>query len=176
MLPAFIRIIVIIATTTAFILWITAMQRKLIMLDENVSYAMDQVGVQLTSRLDSLIVLAYMIKNYVGQESESILESIKSGRCLITAGSKPEEVVDQERLISEALNRILIISEKHPELRADKSFINTMDVIKDYENMIGTSIMLYNRSVARFNRETQKFPVSLIAAVLCNRKREYIEE
>ena len=49
MLPTFITIAVIGAV---ILLWIITTQRKLVMLDENINDAMNQIGVQLSCRFD----------------------------------------------------------------------------------------------------------------------------
>jgi LemA protein len=59
MISAFITII---ATTAAIVLWTTSTQRKLVVLDENISNAMSQIGVQLSSRFDALTALLDLTK------------------------------------------------------------------------------------------------------------------
>ena len=51
MLPASITIAVIIV---AIVLWIISIQRRLVVLDENINNAMNQIGVQLSGRFDAL--------------------------------------------------------------------------------------------------------------------------
>ena len=40
-----------------FVLWAVSLQRRLVVLDENIHQAMNQIGVQLASRFDALIAL-----------------------------------------------------------------------------------------------------------------------
>jgi LemA protein len=65
MLPAFIIIISIIAV---IVLWAISTQRKLVVLDENISNAMSQIGVQLSSRFDALSALLDLTKGYAKHE------------------------------------------------------------------------------------------------------------
>ena len=173
MLPIFIAIIAIIGV---IILWIISTQRKLVVLDENVSNAMSQIGVQLSSRFDALTALLDLTKGYDKHESETLIETVKARRSIITAKSTPDDVLRQEGVISEALSRISIVTEKYPELKANQNYIKTMDAVQTYENMVRTSRLIYNDSVTKLNREIRMFPVSLIAGILGFKQRDYLEE
>jgi LemA protein len=82
----------------------------------------------------------------------------------------------QEGIITEALGRIAMVAEQYPELKANQSYIKTMDAVQTYENMVRTSRLIYNDSVTKLNREIRMFPVSLIAGMLGFRQRDYLEE
>ena len=96
MLATLIVIAVIIAT---IVLWIISTQRRLVVLDENISNAMSQIGVQLSSRFDALTALLDLTKGYAKHESETLIETIKSRRSVITAKSTTDDVVRTSRLI-----------------------------------------------------------------------------
>ena len=173
MLQTFIAIIAIIGV---IILWVISTQRKLVILDENVSNAMSQIGVQLSSRFDALTALLDLTKGYAKHESETLIETIKSRRSVITAKSTPEDVLHQEGVISEALGRIAMVTEQYPELKANQTYIKTMGAVETFENMVRTSRLIYNDSVTKLNREIRMFPVSMIAGILGFRQRDYLEE
>ncbi len=173
MLPTFITIAVIIAV---IVLWIISTQRRLVVLDENISNAMSQIGVQLSSRFDALTALLDLTKGYAKHESETLIETIKSRRSVITAKSTPDEVMRQEGIISEALGRISMVTEQYPDLKANQNYIKTMDAVQTFENMVRTSRLIYNDSVTKLNREIRMFPVSMAAGMLGFRQREYLVE
>ena len=173
MLPTLITIIVIIGV---LILWIISAQRKLVILDENINNAMSQIGVQLSSRFDALTALLDLTKGYAKHESETIIETIQLRRSVITAKSTPDDVQQQEGIISEALGRINMVAERYPELKANETYIKTMDAVQTFENMVRTSRLIYNDSVTKLNRQIRMFPVSLIASMLGFKQREYLVE
>ncbi len=70
MLPTFITIS---AIAVVIVIWIISTQRKLVILDENISNAMNQIGVQLSGRFDALTALLDITKGYAAQESEELL-------------------------------------------------------------------------------------------------------
>lgn len=173
MLPTSITIAVIIV---AIVLWIISIQRRLVVLDENISNAMNQIGVQLSGRFDALMALLDLTKGYAKHESETLIETIKSRRIIIMAKSTPDDVMHQEGIISEALGRIAMVKEQYPELKANQVYIKTMDAVQTFENMMRTSYLIYNDSVTKLNREIRMFPVSIIAGMLGFQQREYLVE
>ena len=173
MLPTFIVIAAIIA---AIVLWTISTQRRLVVLDENISSAMSQIGVQLSSRFDALTALLDLTKGYAKHESETLIETIRSRRSVITAKSSPDEVMRQEGVISEALCRIAMVTEHYPELKANQTYIKTMGAVQTFENMVRTSRLIYNDGVTKLNREIRMFPISAISGMLGFRQREYLVE
>ncbi|NMB97901.1 MAG: LemA family protein [Clostridiaceae bacterium] len=168
--------IAVIAIVAVIVLWAISTQRKLVVLDENISNAMSQIGVQISSRFDALMTLLDLTKSYASQESETLIETIKIRRKLITAKSSPQDVLCQERIISEALGRIAIVTEQYPELKANQTYIKAMGAMETFESMVRTSRLIYNDSVTKLNREIRMFPVSVIAGMLGFQQRYYLEE
>ena len=155
--------------------WVMSTQRRLVVMDENINNAMSQIGVQLSSRFDAMTALLDLAKGYAAHESQTLIETIKSRRSVITAKSTPQDVLQQEGVISEALGRISMVAERYPELKADKGYAKCMDAVDSYEKMVRTSRLIYNDSVTKLNREIRMFPVSLIAGMLGFRQRDYLE-
>ncbi|NLG93222.1 MAG: LemA family protein [Clostridiales bacterium] len=173
MLPAF---IVIIAILAAIVLWGILTQRKLVELDENTSDAMSQIGLQRSNRFDALTALLDVTKGCAQRESEALLEAVKSGRSVITAKSTPDDILRQERVLSEALEMISVMTEQYPELKAKQNYKKAMDAEEVFENMVRSSRWIYNDSVRKLNRKIRMFPASVIAKMLGFRQREYLEE
>lgn len=169
-------IIAILAVVAVIAIWFMSTQRRLVVLDENINNAMSQIGVQLSSRFDALTALLDLTKGYAKHESETLIETIKSRRSVITAKSTPDDVLRQEGVISEALGRIAMVSEQYPELKADKNYLKTMDAVQTFENMVRASRLIYNDSVTKLNREIRMFPVSMIAGMMGFKQRDYLEE
>ena len=155
--------------------WVMSTQRRLVVMDENINNAMSQIGVQLSSRFDALTALLDLAKGYAAHESQTLIETVKSRRSVITAKSTPQDVLQQEGVISEALGRISMVAERYPGLKADKGYAKCMDAVDSYEKMVRTSRLIYNDSVTKLNREIRMFPVSLIAGMLGFRQRDYLE-
>lgn len=157
------------------VMWVISVQRRLVGLDENINNAMSQIGVQFSSRFDALTALLDLTKGYAAHESQTLIETIKFRRSVITATSTPEDVMKQEGIISEALGRISMVTEQYPELKANENYMKCMNAVDSYEKMVRTSRLIYNDSVTRLNRELRMFPTSIVAGMLGFRQRDYLE-
>lgn len=169
-------LLITIAIIIMISLWLMSTQRRLVMLDENINNAMSQIGVQLSSRFDVLTALLDFTKGFAAKESEILIENIKSRRSAITAKSTPYDVVRQEEIILQALGQISMILEQYPEIKSNQNYIKTMDAIQTFENMLRTSSLIYNDSVAKLNRNIRMFPVCMVAGVFGFFQRDYLED
>ena len=163
------------AIIAGFVIWAVLVQRRLVAMDENINNAMSQIGVQISSRFDALIALLDITKGYAAEESQILMDAIKPHRSVITAQSTPDDVVAQEGVISEALDRVAVIVRQHPELKSNKSYVKYMNAVDSYEKMMRTSCLIYNDSVSKFNRELRMFPTSLLGRIFGFNQRTYME-
>lgn len=157
------------------ILWTIHIQRRLVTMDEHVNDAMNQIGVQLSSKFDALMALLDLAKGYSDCELLTTIETVKSCRSMITAKSTPDDVWKQEGIISVALSKVIMTAEKYPKLKNDKSFEKYLGAVDSYEKMIRTSCLIYNDSVTKLNRELRMFPTSLVGRLLGFRQHDYLE-
>lgn len=157
------------------VLWMMNTKRSLAIMCENANNAMNQIGVQLSSRFDALTALLDLTKGYAAHEAQTLLSSVKSRRSAITATSTPNDVLKQEEVISEALDRLSMAAEQCPELKTDEGYARCMNAVDSYEKMVRTSGLIYNASVTKLNRTIQMFPTSLIAGLMGVHQRDYLE-
>ena len=163
------------AIIAGFVIWAVLVQRRLVTMDENINNAMSQIGVQISSRFDALIALLDITKGYAAEEAQILMDAIKPHRSVITAQSTPADVVAQEGIISEALDRVTMIVEQCPELKTNKNYVKYMNAVDSYEKMMRTSRLIYNDSVSKFNRELRMFPTSLFGGIFGFSRRNYME-
>ena len=146
-------IIGIIAVVLALLaVWVVNTRRSLAAMDENIDNTMNQIGVQLSSCFDALIALLGLTKGYAANESQTLIETVKSRRSVIAADSTPEDVLKQEGVISEVLVRISVVAGEFPELKANENYRKCMNAVDRYEKMVCTSRLIYNDSVTKLNR------------------------
>lgn len=157
-----------------FAIWIVSIQRKLAMMDAHINSAMNQIGIQISLCFDALLSLLDQAERYAAEESQTLILEVKTQQSAITAESMPEEVMRQERIISETLGRIIAMAERCPELKADKNYIRYRDALDCYKGMAHTGCLIYNDSVVRFNQSLRRVPTGLIAKMLGFRKRGYL--
>lgn len=156
--------------------WIVSVQKKLAAMDENINHSMNQIGVQISSRFDALLLLLEFTKKYAGYEAQTLTEMVKEKRCVILPTSTPQEVLSQEDVINEVLIRTRSVLEEYPGMAVENEYMKCMDAVECYEKMVQTSRLIYNDSVTKLNRELHIFPTSVLARMLGFKKRDYLVE
>lgn len=168
-------IIIAAAVIVLLVIWALSCRRRLAVMNENINNAMAQVGVQLASSYDVLTALWNLTRGCAVHESHMLIETVKSRQSAVTAASMPEDVRQQEKLISEALERISMVAEQYPEVKANENYVKCMNALDGYKIMMRTSELIYNDSVTKLNRELRTFPVSLLAGIFGFQQRDYLE-
>ena len=158
----------------ALFFWIISIQRRIVLMEEDINNAMSQIGVQVSSRWDMLASLLELTKGYDGYEYMMIKEVIKS-RQSVTKDFSPDDVIKQTNIIDEAKTKIMEVAERYPKLKMDSKYIKTMDAVNIYEKIISTSGLIYNDSVRKLNRAINMFPVSMVIGILEFPRRGYFE-
>ena len=167
-------IIILIAVIVVIVLWVISSQRNLVQLDEMCKNALSQIGVQQNSRWDALGALADLTKQYDDHEYSTLMDVIGKRRS-ITSGSSPADVNAQENAITEAMGKIMAISEAYPNLKADAQYQKTMDSVNQYEQNVRMSRMSCNDTITKYNRTLRMIPTCFIAGMLGFMQREYLE-
>ena len=167
--------IIVIAVIVLLVLWVFSTQRKLVNAEELTKNAMSQIGVQQSSRWDALTGLVELIRSYNEHEYKTLKDVIAS-RAGIDSNSTAEEAQAQEDHISEAIRHINVVAEQYPDLKANQTYVKTMDEVGRYENQVRLSRMTYNDSVTRYNRMTRQIPESIVAALFRFTEKQYLKE
>ena len=168
-------LLIIIAIVVILVLWVISVQRKLVKQEEICKNSLSQIGVQLASRWDALKALAELTKSYSEHEYKTITDTI-SQRRPITAASSSADANAQEALFNDALSRLNLVVERYPELKANETYMKTMDSVNTYQNQVRMSQMVYNDSVTKFNQLIRQFPDSIVASLFHFTPREYLEQ
>lgn len=168
-------IIVFVLLIVGLIVWGISMQNKLIKTDELCGNAMSQIGVQQATRWDAMTALADLTKGYADHEYQALTEIIKARRP-VGFKSPTAEAEAQEGMLGQFMNRIAVVAEAYPDLKANGIYIKTMDSLRGYEENVRVSRMVFNDTVTKYNRLIRAFPGSIIAGMLAFRIRDYLRE
>ena len=166
-------VVFLIIVAVAVFLWFVSTQRELVNLDEKCNNALSQIKVQLNSRWDALLALAKSASAYAKHESETLIKTIQSRQTteVRTAG----DVNQQQTAFNEVLGRLMAVREAYPELKASDLFEKTMDGVKEYEENVRMSRMIYNDTATRMNRYVRQWPSSFVANMLHFDVKEYLD-
>jgi LemA protein len=166
-------IIIIIVLAVIIIGYFISTQRSLVNLDEMCKNALSQIEVQLNSRWDALLGLAQVAAKYAQHESETLIGVIKQRRGEIV--NTPEAVNEQQSALRQVMGQLMAIRESYPELKADNLFNEVQDGVKEYEENVRMSRMVYNDTATRMNRMVRQWPSSIVASMLHFDIKEYLK-
>lgn len=157
----FVIILVIVAIIALFII---STYNTLVKARQKVKNAWSQIEVQLQRRFDLIPNLVETVKGYMEHES-SVLEKVTALRTSWANAGTASEKVDIDNQLSGALKTIMAVSENYPDLKANESFTNLQNDLKETENKISFSRQFYNDAVTMYNTQLEVFPKNIIAGM-----------
>jgi LemA protein len=120
------------------------------MMDEDVNNSWAQVENQLQRRNDLIPNLVNTVKGYAAHENE-VLTKITELRSQWGKASNQAEKMETANEISSVLSRLMMISERYPDLKANQNFLSLQAQLEGTENRIAVERMRYNDTVKVFN-------------------------
>ena len=169
-------LIIIIVLAVIVIGYFISTQRALVNLDELCKNALSQIEVQLNSRFDAVIALAKTAAQYAKHESETIIQAVQarggnSGAPINTA----EGINQQSNLLSQLMGRLNVVFERYPELKASELYKDAQKGMKEYEEHVRMSRMVYNDTATKMNRMVRQWPSSIVASILHFDIKDYLK-
>ncbi len=146
-------------------------QKQGVALDENVKAKWSAVETQYQRRSDLIPNLVSTVKGEANFE-QTTLENVIKARASATQihvdpnNLTPEKVQQFQAAqgeLSQALGRLLVVTENYPNLRANDAFRGLQAQLEGTENRIAVARNDYNGSVQEFNTTIRSFPNNFYA-------------
>ena len=163
----------IVALIILIIGWLMSGYNDMVKLDENVNREWSQVENQYQRRLDLIPNLVNVVKGYASHEKET-LEGVIEARAKATQTTIDPSNMTEEQLanfqksqdgLSGALNRLMVVVEKYPDLKAIDNFKQLQDQLEGTENRITVARKDYNKAVTIYNKKVRSFPKNMLAGI-----------
>ena len=169
-------LIIIIVLAVIVIGYFISTQRALVNLDELCKNALSQIEVQLNSRFDAVVALAKAAAQYAKHESDTIIETIQArgGNSGATANT-PAAINAQTDLLGQMMGRLNVVFERYPELKASDLYKEAQVGMKQYEENVRRSRMIYNDTATKMNRMVRQWPSSIVASMLHFDQKDYLK-
>ena len=136
---------------------------SLVQLRNKVKEAFSTMDVYLKKRYDLIPNLVDIVKGYAKHETDTLQEVTKM-RVNAQAGDL-NSAIDSEVKIGDALQSLLVVVEKYPDLKANTNFLDLQERLSKMEEEIAFSRRYYNGSVREYNNKCQMFPLNLVAGM-----------
>ena len=157
------------------LVFVVSVYNSLVQSREMIYNAKGQIAAQIESRWDALTNLISAAKQYSDYEKE-VIENTTRQRTKATRNSSVEELEQDDQQFEKVLGQINVVAENYPDLKASRVYQNTMTNVRDFEDNVRHSRMIYNDTVTKHNRRVQSFPINLLAGILGFSKEEYFAQ
>jgi LemA protein len=133
-----------------------------------------EVQNQYKRRADLIPNLVETVKGYAGHEKDT-LEGVVSARAKATAINVDAKDLNPETMkkfeaaqgeLSQALGRLMVVSERYPDLKANVNFQGLQAQLEGTENRITVARNRYIEAIQEFNNLVTVFPTSLTNSVI----------
>lgn len=173
--------IVVLGVLAIVVIWGVGRYNAIITGEENVNTAWSQVENQYQRRADLILNLVETVKGYAAHESET-LEGVIAARAKATqvvvdpANATAEQIAAFQAVqgeLSQALGRLMAISESYPDLKASANFSALQSQLEGTENRITVARNNFNEVARQFNTMIRRFPTNIIANMMNAEQRPY---
>jgi LemA protein len=130
---------------------------------------------QYQRRADLIPNLVETVKGYAAHERQ-VLEEVTNARARATQIQIPADIVsnpeafkrfqEAQAQLTGALGRLLAISERYPDLKANQNFLALQSQLEGTENRIAVARRDYIEAVRQYNTELRTFPGLIWASTL----------
>ncbi len=152
---------------------------------ESVSQQWSQVENVYQRRYDLIPNLVETVKGYASHERET-LTAVTEARAKVggVMNMSPDMLNDPQALerfsqaqagLAGALQRLMVVIERYPDLKANENFLALQSQLEGTENRIAVERKKYNEVVQVYNVYVKKFPRVLIARLFGYGERAYFK-
>jgi len=143
-------------------------------LDEKVNASWAQVQNQYQRRMDLIPNLVETVKGYANFEKSTLTDVINARASATKITLSPEMLSDPDAVkkfeqaqgtLTSALSRLMAVSERYPDLKANQQFLALQSQLEGTENRIAIARQDYIDTVLNYNTVVRTFPGRIWAMI-----------
>ncbi|MBN1195913.1 MAG: LemA family protein [Candidatus Aminicenantes bacterium] len=156
---------------------------QMVTLDEGVKEAWGQVENVYQRRFDLIPNLVETVKGYATQERETFTAVTEARAKAGGTFNISEEVLNNPEMfqkfqqaqgsLGSALQRLLVIQERYPELKSNENFLQLQSQLEGTENRIAVERRRFNEVAREYNVYIRQFPRNFLANLFSFKARPY---
>ncbi len=156
-----------------------------ITLEEGVNQKWSQVENVYQRRADLIPNLVEVVKGYASHERET-LEAVTNARAKMGGQINlgPEvlnnpnafaQFQEAQGALTSALQRLMVVVERYPDLKADQRFADLQTQLEGTENRISVERGRFNETVQQYNTAIRVFPANIMAGIFGFQQKVYFQ-
>lgn len=167
-------IYIVVGILLIIIIYALVTYNNFIKLKNMVQEAFSTMDVYLKKRWDLIPNIVETVKGYVKHE-ENTLKEIVELRGSSYDSMSLDEKVKTNQAISKDINKIMLIAENYPDLKASSNFQDLSRELSKVEEDIANSRKYYNGTVEMFNNKVEMFPSNIFAKIFGYKSKSMFE-
>ena len=148
---------------------------RLVTMDQEVNKKWADVQTVYQRRADLSPNLVSTVAGAANFEKSTLVEVTNArasvGRVQLDPNKAPTDAAQLEKFqaaqgqLSNALSRLLLVSEQYPQLRANQNFLSLQAQLEGTENRISVERNNFNTAVQSYNTAVKRFPTNFVAGM-----------
>jgi len=134
-------------------------------------------------RADLILNIVNTVKGYASHENKTLVE-VTEARSKVSNIKFDAENLSEGDLqnfqqmqdgLSGALSKLMVVVEQYPDLKANQSFLDLQNQLKETENLILAERNKFNDVAQIYNTYIRKFPKNIFASIFGFKKKPYFQ-
>lgn len=185
MVGCLIVVAVIIIAAVSIYSWGVRSYNNMVLMEEGVKEKWSQVENVYQRRYDLIPNLVETVKGYAAHEKETF-QAVTEARAklggMVNIGAEVlddpamfEQFQQAQASLSGALQRLMVVQENYPELKANQNFLALQDQLEGTENRIAVERKRFNETARNYNTYIKQFPRVFLANMFGFNQKIYFQ-
>jgi LemA protein len=158
---------------------------RLVTLEQNANKKWADVQSVYQRRADLIPNLVNTVQGAANFEKSTLTEVTNArasvGRVQLDPNKAPTDAAQLQQFqqaqgqLSNALSRLLVVSENYPQLRATEAFQNLQAQLEGTENRISVERNNYNAAVQEYNTDLERFPTNMLNKMFAFKPKAFFQ-
>jgi len=156
---------------------------SMVQMDENVKAKWGAVQSQYQRRSDLIPNLVATVKGAANFEKSTLTDVIEARAKATSVQVDPTKLTPEsiekfqaaQGQLSQALGRLMVVTENYPQLKANENFLGLQAQIEGTENRITVARKDFNDAVQEYNSKIRSFPANITAKMFSFTEKGYFQ-
>lgn len=155
---------IIILIAILIIIYVFTLYNSFVKLNNKVKEAFSTMDIYLKKRWDLIPNIVEIVKGYAKHEKDTLKEIVELRNSVYDKMTAEEKIKTNEQL-SSSINKVLVLTEAYPNLKANENFKDLSNQLAKVEDEIANSRKYYNAVVMIYNNKVEMFPNNIFATL-----------